>query len=91
MSKWFSAISLSLTPYKTHVITFITENSSQYPLNIGYNDKYIEEAVNTKFHGLEIDNQLNLKNHINQLVPKLSEACYAVRSMLHISSMDTLR
>jgi hypothetical protein len=25
-------------------------------LNIGYNDKYIEEAVNTRFLGLPIDN-----------------------------------
>jgi hypothetical protein len=32
---------------------FITKNS-QYPLNIGYNDKYIEEGINTKFFGLQI-------------------------------------
>jgi hypothetical protein len=29
---------------------------TQYPLNIKYNEKYIEEAVNTKFLGLQIDN-----------------------------------
>jgi hypothetical protein len=70
---------------------FITENSSQYPLNIGYNDKYIEESVNTKFLGLQIDNHLNWKNHIDQLVPELSSACYAVRSMYHISNTDILK
>jgi hypothetical protein len=38
-----------------------------------------------------IDNHLNWKNHINQLVQELSGACYAVRSVLHISNTDTLR
>jgi hypothetical protein len=55
MSKWFSANKLSQNP---DVIKFITKNS-QYSLNIGYNHKYIEEAVNSKFHGLEINNHLN--------------------------------
>jgi hypothetical protein len=34
----------SLKPNKTCVIKFITLNSPQYPLNIGYNGKYIEEC-----------------------------------------------
>jgi hypothetical protein len=37
-----------------------------------YGDKYIEAAINTKFCGLQIDNHLNWKSHIGQLVPKLS-------------------
>jgi hypothetical protein len=53
--------------------------------------KYIEETVNTEFLGLQIDNRLNWKNHVDQLVPKLSGACYAVRSVSHISSIETLR
>jgi hypothetical protein len=56
MSKWFSA---NMNLDKTNVITFITKHSSQDPLNIGYNDKYIEEAVNTEFLGLQIDNHLS--------------------------------
>jgi hypothetical protein len=76
---------------KTIKIKFITKYSPQYPLNIGYNDKYIEEAVNTKFLRLQIDNHLKWKNYIDQLVPKLNGASYEVRSMLHISNTDTLR
>jgi hypothetical protein len=90
-NKWFSANWLSLNVDKTNVMKFITKYSPQYPLNIGYNDKCIEEAVNRKFLGLQIDNQLNCKNHIGQLVPKLSGACYAVRSVLHISYTDALK
>jgi hypothetical protein len=48
------------------------KNSSQYPLNIGYNAKYIEEAVNSKFLDLETDNRFNWKTNVDQLVPKLS-------------------
>jgi hypothetical protein len=91
MSKWFAANKLSLNLDKTNLIKFITKNSPQYHLNIGYNDEHIEEGVNTKFLGLQIDNQLNWKTHIDQQVPELSGACYAVRSMLHISNTDTLK
>jgi hypothetical protein len=62
MSKWFSANKLSQNLEKTNVI-------KQYPLHIGYNNKYIEGKVNTKFLGLQIGNHLNWKNHINQLIP----------------------
>jgi hypothetical protein len=86
ISKLFSANKLSLNLDKTNVIKFIMKNSPQYPLNIGYDDKYVEEAVNTKFLGLQIDNLLNWKNHIDQLVTKLSGRCYAVRSMLYLTA-----
>jgi hypothetical protein len=60
-------------------------------LSIGYNGKHIEESANTKSLGLQNDNHLNWKNHIDHIVPKLSGACYAVRSVFHIVSIDTLK
>jgi hypothetical protein len=45
--------------------------------------------INTKFLGLQIDNHFNWKSHIDQLVPKLSGACYAVIYVSHISNTDT--
>jgi hypothetical protein len=90
-SKWFAANKLTLNLDKTNVIKFLTNNLPQCPLSIGYNDKYIEESVHTKFLGLQIDNHLNWKNHIDQLIPQLSGACYAVRSLFHISNTDTLK
>ena len=47
---------------------FITENSSQSTLNIGYKEKYVEERGNTKFLGLLIDNYINQKNHIEEMI-----------------------
>jgi hypothetical protein len=55
-SKWFTDNKLALNLDKTNIIKFITNNSPQYALSIGYNGKYIQESVNMKFLGLQIDN-----------------------------------
>jgi hypothetical protein len=47
--------------------------------------------VNLKEHGLQIDNHMNWKNHTEQMIPKLSVACCAVRSMGHISNINILK
>jgi hypothetical protein len=91
MSEWFDANKLALNLDKTNIIKFTTINVPQCPLSIGYNDKYIEESAQTKFLGLQIDNHLNCKNNIDQLIPKLSGACYAVRSLLCISNTGMLK
>jgi hypothetical protein len=57
---------------------------------VPYRDKEIKEVTNIKFLGLEIDKHLSWKTHIEQIIPKLSHACYAISSMLHFSNMDTL-
>jgi len=36
--------------------------------------------VSAKFNDLQIDDHLNWKNYIDQMVPELSGACYAVRA-----------
>jgi hypothetical protein len=62
-----------------------------YDLNVGCDVKYIEDSISTKFLGLQIENHLNWKNSIDLMISKLSTTCYAVRSMSHISSTDTLK
>jgi len=54
---------------------FISNNSSHSTLHIGYKEKYIEEMVNIKLIGLQINSHLNWKNHIEQMIPMLSGAC----------------
>jgi hypothetical protein len=36
-----------------------------------------------KFIGFQIDNHLNWANHVDKLIPKLSEVCFAVRYIYH--------
>jgi len=44
-----------------------------------------------KFIGLQIDNHLICKNRTEQMIPVLHAACYAIRSMDHISSINILK
>jgi len=74
-----------------NIIIFITNNSSHSSLHIGYKEKYIQQTVNTKFLGLRSDNHIHWKNHTEQMIPKLSEAGKAIRSMVHISKINTLK
>jgi hypothetical protein len=53
---------------------FVTNNSPQCSLTIGYKDMYIEEKLNSKFLCLHLDNHLNWKGRTDQMIPKLSGA-----------------
>jgi hypothetical protein len=64
VSKWCTINRLALNLDKTNIMIFMTNNSPQYPLKFRYNDKYIEESVNTNFLGLQIDNHLNSSSQI---------------------------
>ena len=68
----------------------VTKNSSHSTSHIGYKQKYIEEAVNTKFLDLQTDNHINWISNIEEMIPTLCGACYAIRSMVHISNINTL-
>jgi hypothetical protein len=59
ISIWFSADKLALNLDKTNITTFITKKSPQHTLSICYKEKHVEESVNTKVLGLQIDNHLN--------------------------------
>jgi len=78
MIKWFAANTLVLNLCKTSIMKFITRNSSHSTLHIGYKEKYLEEAVNTKFLGLQCDNHVNFKKHIEQIIRKVRAACHAL-------------
>ena len=41
-----------------------TKKSSHPSLHIGYEEKYLEETMKTKYLGLQNDNHMNWKNHV---------------------------
>jgi len=45
-------------------------NSPHSAFSIGCKEKYVEEMVSTKFVGLKIDNLLNSRNRIREMMPK---------------------
>jgi hypothetical protein len=58
---------------------------------ICYDNKTIEEVLTTKFLGLQIDNKLNPKKHIEYIIPKLSPACFAMRAVTPLLKINTLK
>jgi hypothetical protein len=91
MIKWFAANKLVLNLDKTNIMQFITKDTTHSTLCIGYTEKYTEETVNTKFLSLQTDNHLNWKNLIEKTSPKLSGEQDAIRSMVQISNINTLK
>ena len=48
---------------------FIVKNSSHSTMHIGNKEKYIEEIMNTKILGFQIDNHIIWKIHIDLMIP----------------------
>jgi hypothetical protein len=53
------------------MVEFITNESLQYALSFGYDEKYKEGSVNTKLPDLQSDNRLNWKHPTEQKSPAL--------------------
>lgn len=90
MIKWLAANNLVLNFNTMNIIKFVIKNSSRSTLHIGDKEKCIEETVNKNFLGLQLDNHINWKNHIEEMIPKLS-TCYAIRLMVHTNNINTLK
>jgi hypothetical protein len=69
---------------------FAIKNNTCPSLNIGSDNKLIEEVEANKFLGLQIDNNLNWEKHIEYIIPKLSSACFAMGTVVPLMTMDTL-
>jgi hypothetical protein len=51
----------------------------------------VKEVVDTKFLGFGLDNHMKWKTHIDLILPKLSRACYVIRSMYFLNDISTLK
>jgi len=49
MSIWFITCKLALNLAKMNIVKFIMNDSVQYSLSVDYDEKRVEEPVNTKF------------------------------------------
>jgi len=63
---------------KRHHIHFKTKNNPTINMKTGYDNKLGPNVLHTKFLGINIDSTLSWKTHIEQLVYKLSTACYVI-------------
>ena len=88
---WFNTNLLSLNVRKTYLMHLTTQSNSLIKLNITCDNKIMPNISNLKFLGLEINNTQTWKNHIDMTVPKLSKACYAIRTVKPSVSLASLR
>jgi hypothetical protein len=70
---------------------FVNRNSSQIDLNIEHENKKIASTCTTKFLGLTLENTPSWKTHIDIIVPKLSSATFAIRTVTPSLSQDSLK
>ena len=81
ISEWCQLNSLSLNMSKTHFIQFSSKSLNDSDINILYENNYISKVSDPNFLGLNINNTLSWKTHIDKILPKLSSACFAMRAV----------
>ena len=77
--EWLCCIKLSLNVLKTHYMIFTPRNKKVNDINSYINNVPIGRVYVTKFLGVQIDSQLNWKNHIEYTCKKLSK-CIGILS-----------
>jgi hypothetical protein len=60
-------------------------------MHINFSHKQLVNSNCTKFLGLNTDNRLSWKNHIDYLVTKLGSSCFIMRTIKPIMSQRSLR
>ena len=90
-NKWFKVNSLSINVKKTHYIPFKTKNKPTLDINIVCDNKSITPATDIKFLGIYLQDSTNWSCHIEYIIPKLSSACYVMRSIRPIMPINTLK
>jgi hypothetical protein len=78
MSKFIQTSWLTLNQTKTKVLKF---TSAELPnaLSLTYADHLVMEVETIKSLGLQLDDQISWKKHVQHLVRKLSAACFLIR------------
>jgi hypothetical protein len=92
LNRWFNTNLLFLNFSKTKFIKFKTKNIYEYDhdINTEYDNKEISNSYHIKFLGINTVNTLSWKNYIDQILPKLSSACYAIRAIKPYVNQETV-
>jgi hypothetical protein len=83
VNKWFKTNLLTLNLKNTHHLQFTTMNYEELETHISFGIKQVVNSNCTKFLGLNTDNKLNWKDHIDYLITKLSSLCFIMSYQTH--------
>ena len=88
---WLSNNLLSINHNKTTYLQFRTMNSPKLDYNTLETSNYIANDSSTKFLGTIIDEKLTWYDQINQILKRLSSACFAFRISTPLLPDETVR
>ena len=91
MTEWFLANGLALNMEKTNIMKFTSRNPQNESFQTMHQNRLLTGTNSTKFLGLELDTNVNWKNHINKISSKLSSACYLISRMCLSCHINTLK
>ena len=91
LNEWFQENLITTNLEKTHFIQFTNKNIGNSDIQIKIENKYIATVNEIKFLGLIIDIKLSWKGHIDHIIPKLSSACYCIRTVKPYVAHNTLK
>jgi len=91
LTKWFQENSLSLNVSKTYFLQFRNKNLNNLHTPVTLDSNFIISANHIKFLGLTINDSMTWKSHIDAILPKLSSACFAIRSVKPYVSQQSLK
>jgi hypothetical protein len=91
INEWFNTNLFSINFNKTHYIQFTINHKPKSQLKITHLNKQISPISSIKFLGIYVNDRVNLKNHIECILPKLSMACHAMRIIMPYVSLETLK
>ena len=89
--KWFRTNLLSININKTHSMQFKTKNKLTTDVDIVCNNRPVTTVSNIKFLGINIMDTLNWSSHVECIIPKLTSACYMMRSIKPYLPLKTLK
>jgi hypothetical protein len=91
VNTWFVNNRLSLNINKTQLVEFKSSNYANDSLLTTDDISGIKQTDETRFLGITLDRSLAWKQQIDQMVAKMSSACYALRNIKYVVSQDILR
>ena len=89
--KWFQSNLLTLNYEKTYFSQFLTKNQNVMKIQIVASNTIITNMNSTKFLGITTDSSVSWKEHISDLTSILNKACYAIRAIKPLLSLNMLR
>jgi hypothetical protein len=91
LQEWFRSNLLFLNLNKTTYLQFLTKNKQKIDSNITLMSNQITSSTSVKFLGLTIKETLSWEAYIDQMMPRLSSACYVIRIITPLMTEDTLK